>query len=221
MTHAKYLGIVLVLILLISGCQEVDVPSKPVKEADVTLQHEPEQTQEQEQEPEEQPINLTELQEQEQNKTYAPHSEETEIQRKRKYAYLIDLNTIRYERCDDIEDHFLDEQRETERRLRNLESDKEELIEDVEDQHEQVNIAKALVDKEDSKQNKKILQSEQDELEELRDDLKDTNKEITEKEIYMKQVKKTITAIRIECDRLYLQQKKPRALGNAELGQVD
>ena len=211
-----HLWFMLGIVVLLVGCGgDVEVLSNPVASGAQQAQAPP-VIAEEVLEPTEEPINLTALAENE-TKNKKDHTKEAEVDRKRKYQYLLDLDTITYERCNDIEDEFLDQDRETRRRIRKLEDQEENLKEDIDRQTERVEIARNLVESEDSERNKRTLEREQDEFEELRDELKETKEEHLEKQIYLRQVLSTITAIQNECDRLELKSHRPAALGSARL----
>ncbi len=129
-------------------------------------------------------------------------SRQTEQARKRKYAYLIDLDSVRKPYCKKLEKEFMDKEKETERALRRLRSTEENLKQDILYQQEQVEIARNIVEQDSADYNKRALQTEKRKFEALRDNLKEAQDKIQEQEIYLRQVRQTLGAVRTECDRL-------------------
>ena len=131
-----------------------------------------------------------------------------ERQRARKYTYLIDLDSVRSPYCKKLENEFLDKEKEAEREIRALKAAEEDLKEDVLDQQEQVEIARSIVEQDPADYNKRALQTEKKKFEYLRDELKEVQDQIQRKEMYLRQVRQTLGAVRIECDRLYIAGKR-------------
>ena len=136
------------------------------------------------------------------------NTETSERQRARKYTYLIDLNSVRSPYCKKLEKEFLDKEKETEREIRALNATEEDLKEDVLDQQEQVEIARSIAQQDPADYNKRAVQTEKKRFKYLRDELKEVQDHIERKEIYLRQIRQTLGAVRIECDRLYIAGKR-------------
>lgn len=136
------------------------------------------------------------------------NTETSERQRARKYTYLIDLNSVRSPYCKKLEKEFLDKEKETEREIRALKATEEDLKEDVLDQQEQVEIARSIAQQDPADYNKRAVQTEKKRFKYLRDELKEVQDHIERKEIYLRQIRQTLGAVRIECDRLYIAGKR-------------
>src|SRR3989338_4990816 len=136
------------------------------------------------------------------------NTETSERQRARKYTYLIDLNSVRSHYCKKLEKEFLDKEKETEREIRALKATEEDLKEDVLDQQEQVEIARSIAQQDPADYNKRAVQTEKKRFKYLRDELKEVQDHIERKEIYLRQIRQTLGAVRIECDRLYIAGKR-------------
>lgn len=132
----------------------------------------------------------------------------SETQRSRKYTYLIDLDSVRNPYCKKLEKEFVDKQQETEREIRSLKAAEKELKQDIIDQQEQVEIARSLVEEDPQDYNKRALQTEKKRFVYFRDELKKVQDQIERKEMYLRQVRQTLGAVRRECDRLHIAEKR-------------